>query len=71
MYSLNSGADYQSAGPLHLAGGVSSYRTPLPQDISTFDEFKVSWLNIQFEYIAVLNVFNLQLLVIVSLWIIV
>ena len=47
MYSLNSGADYQLAGPLHLAGGVSSYRTPLPQDIKRFDDFKVCLLIIQ------------------------
>ena len=41
IYTLNSGADYQPAGPLYLAGGVSSYRTALPEEIHTFEKFKV------------------------------
>ena len=42
MYALNSGGNYQPAGPLHLAGGTSSWRTPLAKDIRTFDEFQAS-----------------------------
>lgn len=41
IFTLNCGADYQPANPLYLIGGVSSYRTALPQDIDTFDKFKV------------------------------
>ena len=52
IYALNSGADYQFAGPLHLAGDACSWRTPLAKDIQFgkdskkkhdgFEEFKVS-----------------------------
>ena len=42
MYALNSGGNYQPAGPLHLAGGTSSWRTPLAKDIRRFDEFQAS-----------------------------
>ena len=42
IFTLNAGADYQPAGPLWLAGGVKSYRTPLTKDIDTFKKFTVS-----------------------------
>ena len=42
MYALNAGGDYQAAGPLHLAGDASSWRTPLAKDIRTFDQFQVN-----------------------------
>ena len=41
MYALNSGGDYQAAGPLHLAGDASSWRTPLAKDIGSFEQFQV------------------------------
>ena len=41
IYTINSGADYQQAGPLHLAGDAISYRTPLPKKITDFEQFKV------------------------------
>ena len=41
MYALNSGGDYQAAGPLHLAGDASSWRTPLAKDIRSFEQFQV------------------------------
>ncbi len=41
IFTINSGADYQPASPLYLAGGVSSYRTALPEEIHTFEKFKV------------------------------
>ena len=41
IFTINSGADYQLADSLHLAGGVSSYRTALPEEINNFDKFKV------------------------------
>ena len=41
IFALNCGADYLLADPLHLAGGVSSYKTALPNDIKTFKQFQV------------------------------
>jgi len=41
VYTINCGMNYQPAGPLYLAGGTASYRTPLPEEIKTFDQFKV------------------------------
>ena len=41
MYTLNCGMNYQGAGPLNLVGGSMSYRTELPEDIKTFEQFKV------------------------------
>lgn len=45
MFALNSGGDYQAAGPLHLAGDASSWRTALAKDITTFDQFQVNCTN--------------------------
>lgn len=45
IYALNSGGDYQAAGPLHLAGDASSWRTPLAKDIKTFKEFQVNCMS--------------------------
>ena len=42
VFTLNCGADYLPADPLYLAGGVSSYKTALPNDIKTFEQFQVS-----------------------------
>lgn len=41
IFAINGGADYLPADPLNLAGAVYSYKTPLPDDIKTFDQFKV------------------------------
>lgn len=41
MYTMNCGMNYQGAGPVNLVGGSMSYRTEMPEDIQTFDHFKV------------------------------
>lgn len=41
MYTMNCGMNYQGAGPINLVGGAASYRSELPEEIKTFDCFKV------------------------------